>query len=241
MKFWTALQYPLCQAALVCDGQIVKTIPPEPPNTPARRVGLVSEHDDFLIVGRRCNIELWNRGGTELIRSIYHPWIYSLHDCLQVGSRLLLACATLDVVFLLDLEGHESWNWWAYRDGLAAEPEFVHRDDWQTVQLTQHVKHETAHLNSITMKDDNTVLATLLRPRQIVELNLNDPSPKSRVVETLEAVDPHDFQYHNGLAVYGSHDAITIDGRRHEGYSYVKRIVPLADDRDDGGRSCDAE
>ena len=105
MKFWTALQFPLCQAALVCEGKIVKTIPPKPPKTPARRVELVAEYDDLLVIGRRNSIELWDRAGIELLQSVYHPWIYRLHDCLQVGSELLVACATLDVVFQLDFDG----------------------------------------------------------------------------------------------------------------------------------------
>lgn len=231
MRFWTALQYPLNQAALICDGQIVKTIPPRPPNTPARWVVLVSQYDDCLVVGRRCSIELWDRGGTELIHSVYHPWIYSLHDCRQVGADLLLACATLDVVFKLDLQGQASWNWWAWRDGLAEKPGFIERDDWQTVQLTQHVEHNTAHLNSITLENDHTVLATLLRPRTIVQLNLSDHQPQSRFVESLKATDPHDFQYHAGRAVYGRRDGITIDGRAHDGYEYVKRIFPVGEDR----------
>jgi len=231
MKFWTALQYPLCQAALVCDGQIVRTIPRKPPNTPARRVSMVSQYDDYLVVGRRCNIELWDREGTELLHSVYHPWIYSLHDCLQVGSQFLIACAVLDVVFLLDLQGRESWNWWAYQDELAAEPAFVHRDNWQTVQLTQDVEHEMAHLNSISLKGERTVLATLLKRRVVVELDLDDPAPRSQLVRSLDATDPHDFQYHHDRPVYGSADGITVNGQQHKGYLYVKRIIPLAEDR----------
>lgn len=231
MKFWTALQYPLNQAALVYDGRIVKTIPSQPPKTPARWVSLVGQYNDCLVIGRRNSIELWDREGTELIHSIYHPWIYTLHDCLQIGEDLLLASATLDVVFRLNLNGQCSWNWWAWRDGLAAKPEFVERDDWQTVQLTQHVEHETAHLNSITWQDKQTVLATLLRPRKIVQLNLADPVPQCHLVQTLEATDPHDFQYHDGQAVYGAADGIIVNGRTHHGYVYVKRIIPLAEDR----------
>jgi hypothetical protein len=51
------------------------------------------------------------------------------------------------------------------------------------------------------------------------------------LVQSLDATDPHDFQYHHGRAVYGTADGITVHGERHNGYSYVKRIVPLAEDR----------
>ena len=231
MKFWTALQYPLCQAALVEDGRICKTIPVKPPRTPARRVGLVADYDGKLVVGRRNSIELWDRQGQELLECVYHRWIYGLHGCLQIDSDLLLACSTLDVVFRLDFEGRSPWSWWAHHDGLAAEPRFLERQDWPTLQLTQQLEHDTAHLNSIRLKDSRTVLATLRRRRAVVEIDLSDPSPKSKLVRLIQEPQPHDFQYHEGKELFGTEDSLVVGGAACPGYSFVKRIIVLA-----GGR-----
>lgn len=224
MRFWTALQYPLCQAALVEDGSIVRCIPARPPRTPARRVNLVSEFDRRLVIGRRNSIEIWNREGTHLEESIYHPWIYSLHACCQFEDRLLLGCATLDVVFTLDFDGHSDWQWWAYRDGLSAEPTFVHDRDWQLRQLTHEIEHDTAHLNSVRFSDGNSIFVTLLRPGCVVSVPLTDSTPQSQIVCRPDDPDIHDYQRQNGTAIYGARELIAISDERHRGYQYVKRI-----------------
>ncbi|MDP7014685.1 MAG: hypothetical protein QGG36_02690 [Pirellulaceae bacterium] len=232
MRFWTALQFPLCQAALVEDGEIVRTIPCKPPGTPARRVVLVGDYEGMLVVGRRNSIEIWDREGGELIQSVYHPWIYSFHACLQHGQRLLVASATLDVVFSLDLEGEATWAWWAHRDGLAAAPSFVDSKDWASRQLTQEIDHNTAHLNSLRWKSDKVLLATLLRRGAVVAIDIgNGKQPVARIERELADPDIHDFQYVGDRAVYGTRDAIVVGDCVHTGFSYVKRVVALESDQ----------
>lgn len=233
MRFWTALQAPLFQAALVDDGKIVETVPPRPPSTPARRVYLVGEYDSNLIIGRRNSLELWSRDGTEFKRQVYHPWIYSLHDCEQYGDNLILACATLDVVFELTWDGDAVWSWWAWKDGLAGKPDFIDSDDWQTMQLTQEIQHDTAHLNSIQIDlMGRQIYATLLRRQTVVSI----PLPHIEALTTMAAetrVDPHDYQRIDGRPVYGFCEGLQfgpIDtGRTVLGYDYPKRIRRVGD------------
>lgn len=231
MRLWTMLQEPLSQVALVENGKITKRIPNHPPQTLSRQVKAISEFDGNLIIGRRNSIEMWTPDGNQMIKSVYHPWIYGLHEIIQFGDELLIACAHLDVVFRLNWDGECTWSWWAYKEGYSAEPTFINDENWQTVQLTEILPNDdSVHLNSIKIHED-MILVTLMRKKLVVMVNPHDQYDKSSHVRQLpeEAHCPHDFLYHKGMPVYGRDIGIVINEKIKSGYQFVKRIKPLDD------------
>jgi len=228
MKLWTMLQEPLSQAALFENGNTTKKIPNHPPGTLSRQVKTLGEFDGNLLIGRRNNIEMWTPDGSQMIKSVYHPWIYGLHEVLQWGDELLLACANLDCVFTLDWEGNSNWSWWAWKEGYSTEPTFLNEDNWQTRQITDNFTHKgSVHLNSIKRHEDK-VLVTLMWKHTIVSVKpySNEPSELVAVLPR-DARCPHDYFYHEGVEIYGRDWGIVIDGELKRGFSFVKRIYPL--------------
>ncbi len=223
------LQEPLSQVALVEDGEILKRIPDHPPQTLSRQVKTISEFDGNLIIGRRNNIEMWTPDGSQMIKSVYHPWIFGLHDVKQWGNELLIACADLDVVFRLDWEGNSNWSWWAWKEGYSTEPTFLEDENWQTRQITDNFTHKgSVHLNSIQFHED-LVLVTLMWKNTIVALDPNSDRPSTPVSNLAGAHCIHDYLYHDGKEIYGRDAGIVIDGKLRPGYQFVKRIKPMGD------------
>ena len=141
MRFWTAFQYPLHQAALIDNGKIVATIPDHSSKTPARMVGPIAEWDDkHILIGRRSSVELWTKDGKNLVQQMTHPWIYGFHALQRYKDKILIGCAGPDCVVLLDWDGNVEWSWFAYKHGLSADIKgypvpFGDNPNWAAFQL----------------------------------------------------------------------------------------------------------
>lgn len=230
MKFWTALQDPLSQAVLVDNGKIVCRIPEKPPGTLVRRVKCLGESGGDLIVGRRNSIERWKSDGSEMISSYYHPYIYGIHEICEYGDKLIVGCAGLDVVFMLDSDSNVVWEWWASGDGYRAVVKEVFDENWPVMQLTSDrfdfLKGES-HLNSVRIFG-NDLLVSLLSNKVIVKLGIG--SSKSEFVsDTLFGVHSP-ILLKSGELVYGCDNGIVLPGGRIiEGYEWVKRIYETSE------------
>lgn len=242
MRFWTAYQEPLRQAALVDDGRVIRTIPDHPPGTPTRWIFAVGSFDGKLLVGRRCDIQLWDKEGLTIEKSVYHPWIYALHSIEQFGDLLLAACAVLDVVFLFDWNGNARWSWHAYRSGYGPKRDCVDGKDWQRVQFSGVVDCAgSPHVNSANMDADGIVV-TMLRVGKVVLLNTDGRGLKELSVPQTGGM--HDFKYDRRsgapVLVGGAEDGLVIgdslfslDGCQtgHGDHWYVKRVKLYEDDK----------
>jgi|GEM_PF-6335366 len=166
MQFWTALQEPFSQAALVVDGHIVKRIPDHPPKTPIRKVDCVAEFDGNLVIGRRSHLELWKPDGSEMLASLYHPWIFGLHEVQQYKDMFLVACAGIDCLFLMDQDGRTKWSWWAHQYGWCPKIEEIESPNWEVMQTTYRTYDfltKECHLNSARVFGDEAIISLMLK------------------------------------------------------------------------------
>lgn len=247
MRFWTAFQAPLHQAALIENGKVVCAIPDHAAKTPVRMVGPIGAWDEnHLLIGRRCSIEQWTADGKEMVRQVYHPWIYGLHVVQRYGDLLLLGCAGPDCAFLIDWEGTTHWSWFACKDRLSAPLSgfpvpFGEGQVWAAFQLTRTFGLPgSTHLNSISVEPDLSLLVTLCYKQGLVKL----PVPvlgyqehvSGKVVETTGHLR-HDGQYDRRGGgkdlVVGLSGGISVNGNllhEHHKFPYVKRIVQFGED-----------
>lgn len=241
MRFWTAFQIPLRQAALIENGRVVRTIPDHPPKTRARMVDPIGPWDDkHFLVGRRNNIELWTLDGKTMVQSVYHPWLYGLHVVKRYGDFILAGCAGPDCVFLLDWDGNMKWSWFAHTQGLSAPltrypVPFGEGLEWQAFQTTtEFMLPGSTHLNSANIEPDGSVLVTLCHNKTIVRVSPLKDQP-GEVLQVVGRHLPHDFQLdHRGkyfIPVYGCADGFVHEGTLLIEAEYVKRITQLEKDR----------
>lgn len=228
MRYWTALQEPFSQAALVENGRIVRRIPDSPPRTRARQVKCVAEFDGNLVVGRLASIELWTPDGGEMISSLYHPYIVGLHEIHQYKDMLLVACAGIDVLFLMTQDCECVWSWWAHHGGYCPRIPEVDGPDWEMFQSTGKawtLTKDESHLNSARVHGDQ-VLASLLRKDLIVQIPLFGTTA-TEVCNTAFGV--HSPIMTSGGLVYGSDKGVCLPGHTVLGYEWVKRIYEMPD------------
>jgi len=239
MRFWTALQYPLHQAILVDNGKIIRSIPDHSPKTLARMVGPIGEWDDkHILVGRRSSVEMWTKDGVEMVRTVTHPWIYDFHVLQRYQDGLLLGCAGLDCVLIMDWEGKVSWSWFASKHGLSADLKgypvpFGEGQEWQAFQLTQNfVLPGSTHLNSVRFDTDDTFYATLCHSRKAIRVRIgqDEPIDITSIAEEL----PHDYQIDKRInaPVVGHAKGLSVNGRTlfEAKDRHVKRVYPLGKD-----------
>ena len=230
MKFWTTLQEPLSQAALIEDGKIIKLIPENPSGTPARKVYCVSRYKDNLVIGRRNSIELWDFEGNELLHTIYSPLIYGLHEINQYQEDLIVCCTSLDVVFRIDLEGNVKWKWFAHEHDFCPDPKLLDDPNWQTIQLTKSISPKySSHLNSCRVHG-NKVLISLMKNKKALEIEIGKQQFNVILSNIPEGL--HSPVIINDELCYATMDQLVIgnkiikyDYEKKEGYLWVKRIV----------------
>lgn len=240
MRFWTAFQHPLRQAALVENGQVIRTIPDHPAKTPARWSEAIGRWDDrHILIGRRSSIELWTADGKTLVQQAYHPWIYGLHVVKRYKDYILVGCAGPDCVFLLDWDGNVAWSWFAHTQNLSAPltgypVPYGQGPEWQAFQLTQSFGLPgSTHLNSANIEPDGSVIVTLCHSKTIVRVfpmsNLH-----SQIMQKAGRHLPHDFQIDRRnpkvqIAVYGCDQGVVRDGDVIADLDHVKRITQLGE------------
>lgn len=248
MRFWTAFQHPLHQAALVENGQVIRTIPDHPAKTPARMVGPIGRwDDDHILVGRRSSVELWTADGKDLVQQVYHPWIYGLHVVKRYEDCLLLGCAGPDCLILLDWDGNARWSWFAHSRGLSAKLDgypvpFGEGPAWQSFQLTQNFKLPgSTHLNSANIEADGAVVATLCHSKTIVRAWPKIAGSQAMVLQKVGRHLPHDFQFDcRGdvpVGLYGCNQGVSREGDLIVEVDHVKRITQIGEK--DYGISCE--
>lgn len=230
MKFWTVLQEPLYQAALVQDGKIIKTIPANPSGTPVRHVYALARYKDNLVIGKKNSFEIWDFEGNELIKTIYCPLIYGLHEINQYKDDLIVCCTTLDVIFRMDLDGNVKWKWFAHQHGFCPDTKLLENPNWQTMQLSQTVSFSDAsHLNSCRVHEDK-VIASLMNNKIIIEINIGEQNYNVLLSNVKHGV--HSPIIIDKKLCYATVDELNIGNRiikydyeNKTGYLWVKRIV----------------
>lgn len=242
MRFWTAYQEPLLQAAKVEEGEVTLEIPNHPAKTPARWVAAVGEHKGDLLIGRQASVDIWKMDGSLRIGSIYHPWIYALHVVGSYAEHILVASG-IGVCFLMDEDGNTKWAWWAYKDGYGEEPKLIHEKDWKIKQITGSAQfsNKLPYLNSASV-DNNGIIVSFLNSNKVLILDPNETNSKSREIATLPVKAMHDFKYDYRLGrpvlVGGVQDGLFIDGKVYAvptGYGdagkFIKRVTLYEDDK----------
>ena len=230
MKFWTTLQEPLSQAALIEDGKIIKLIPETPSNTPVRKVGCVARYKDKLIIGKRNSFELWDFDGKELLQTLYSPLIYGLHEVNQYQDDIIMCCTTIDGIFRLDWDGNVKWKWFAHQHGFCPDAKLLDDPNWQTMQLTQSISPpNSSHINSCRVHG-NKVLVSLMKNNKAIEIEIDKQDYKVVISDF-----PHGL--HSPVIIdnelcYATMDRIVLGKKvidynyaTKEGYLWVKRIV----------------
>lgn len=247
MRFWTAYQCPLCQAVKVENGKVTQLIPDHPPQTPVRRVAAVGEYKGNLLLGRKAHIECYTMDGSQLISSIYHPWVWGLHVVGSCNGHILVASSGIDVCFLMDEAGNTVWSWWAWKDGYGPEPDMLKSPDWQTMQMTapdQGTRAVSPHLNSAN-PDEGGIIVTLLRAGKVLFLDTSVSEPKSQEISGIKGSNLHDFKFDRRggktALIGGVRDGVYIDGKVYPvhtdavknlaAYGHIKRVTPYEDDK----------
>ncbi len=248
MRFWTAFQHPLRQAALVENGRVLRTIPDHPAKTPARWSEAIGRWDDrHILIGRRNSIELWTADGKDLVQQAYHAWIYGLHVVKRYKDLILVGCAGPDCVFLMDWDSNVKWSWFAHTQQLSAPltgypVPFGSGTEWQSFQLTQSFGLPgSTHLNSVNIQPDGTLIATLCHSKTIVQLFPEAPGVTGKVLQKVGRHLPHDFQFDCrgdvAVPVYGCDQGVAREGELIVEVDHVKRITQLGEK--DYGVSCE--
>lgn len=234
MRFWTALQEPLNQAALIENGKIIKVIPENPSGTPARKVLCVSKYNDNLVIGRRNSIEIWDFEGEKMLNSIYSPLIYGLHEINQYKEDLIVCCTILDVIFRIDLNGNIKWKWFAHEHNFCPNPNLLDDPNWQTTQLTKSISPpNSSHLNSCRVHG-NKVLIALMKNKKALEIKIGEQEYKVILANSKDGL--HSPVIIENNLCYATIDnlilgntVISYDYGKKEGYLWVKRIVQHED------------
>lgn len=234
MRFWTSLQEPLSQAALVENDKIIKRIPDNPCGTPVRKVGCVSRYQDKLIIGRKNSIELWDFAGNELLHIINSPMIYGLHEINQYEDDLIICCTTLDVIFRMDLNGNIKWTWFAHDHGFCPNAKLLDDLNWQTIQLTKSISPpQSSHINSCRVHG-NKVIASLMKNKKAVEIEIGSKNYKVILSDLQDGL--HSPVIIDNKLCYATMDEIVLGNHKikydypnKQGYLWVKRIVEHED------------
>ena len=227
-KFWTALQCPLWQAALVEDGRIIKTIPANSPKTIARRVINVGEYKNTLILMRHSSFEQWDKEGTEHILGFHSRHIYTPHAVVKFEEDLLICSSGLDLFIIMDLEGNTKWGWWAYKYDMGGRPDYFFKKDWITQQITKNPNIISdkigAHFNSIWM-NKGKILTSALKRREIIEI-----TPYKEGYEHIAWTEDgvHSPIYNDGILIYGTENGIKVGDQKvltqFKWIKYVRKI-----------------
>lgn len=239
MRFWTAFQDPLHQAALIDNGKIVRTIPDHAPKTPVRFVHIVGEFKDKLVITRRSDHQIWSIDGKTQELQLYTPYVYAPHWVGELEGCVLAGSGGLDVVYTLDLNGKITWEWWlcAHSKRPVDFRSFMSSAEWLDYQLSRRLPEDRmCGLNSIHKCDDGRIMVTMMKMNAGILL---DPgtSIDVRVSKWLPSLIvrhafPHDIQIdpRNGRLVYGSKEGLVIDEEIVLRCEFVKRVRPV-----DGG------
>lgn len=240
MRFWTAFQEPLCQAALIENGKIVRTIPDHPPKTPVRFVHIVGEYKDKLILTRSSDHQIWSLDGKTQELQLYTPYVYAPHWVGELDGCVLAGSGGLDVVYMLDLEGKCKWAWWLC-DHSKRPADFrmlMNQPDWLDYQVSRRLPEDRmCGLNSIHKRLNGSLLVTLMKMNAGVCVQPQLPVSLYPAVKWLSVLMtkysfPHDIQLdpRNHRLVYGAKEGFIIDEEVVLPYEFVKRVRPI-----DGG------
>lgn len=234
MRFWTLLQEPLFQAALVENGKIVRTIPDHPPKTPVRFIAVVGEYKDKLILSRLTDHQIWSLDGKTHEYQLYTPYVYSAHWVGEFNGFVLAGSGGLDVTYLMDFDGNIVWEWWMCDHSERPEDfrSLMKRDDWLAYQTNRRLPDaRICGLNSIHKQGDGSILITMMRINTGICLVPGSPSvpgPYTSLVTTKHAF-PHDIQIdqRNSRLVYGAQAGLIIDEEVALPCAFVKRVKQI--------------
>lgn len=246
MRFWTAFQDPLFQAALIENGKIVHTIPDHPPKTPVRFVHIVGEFKDKLILTRRSDHQIWSLDGKTHERQIYTPLVYAPHWVGEFDNHILAGSGGLDVIYLMDLNGEPVWEWWLCDRSKRPEDfrPLMGCEDWVDYQVSRRLPEERmCGFNSIYKQPDGSLMVTFMKMNVSIHI---DPyiTPKMEGAQGRNAgyrgfmtgvitryEFPHDIQLdqRNGRLVYGAKAGLIIDEEVVLEREFVKRVRQIPD------------
>jgi len=227
MRFWTAFQEPLCQAALIENGKIVRTIPDHSPKTPVRFVHIVGEFQDKLILTRRSDHQVWSLDGKTLERQIYSPYVYAAHWVGEYKGDILAGSGGLDVVYIMDLDGNIKWDWWLvdHHDKPENFRPRMREPDWLNHQLSRTLPEERlGGFNSIHKGPWGRLHPTFMKLG--ISPMLKPFTDHVSWGEPVKYEFPHDIQWDDRVEkkVYGAKAGLVVNEEVVLPYEFVKRI-----------------
>jgi hypothetical protein len=241
MRFWTAFQEPLTQAALVENGKVIRTIPNHPPKTPARFVYVVGEYQDKLILTRSADHQIWSLDG-KTFEQLYTPYVYAPHWVGEFAGLILAISSDLDVVYLMDLNCKIKAEWWLHSlQDPRFQNDFSQRVkqadygdyDWLDFQLNRCLPEENlaGHLNSVYRGASGELIVTVMRMQAgvIIPNLLQIPNPLDLNIVTTQYECPHDIQFdeRTGCLVYGSKEGLVVNEKVVLSCPFVKRVKQI--------------
>jgi hypothetical protein len=133
----------------------------------------------FAIDGDRLHVAVWHDdevvtlAGAEPVRRASHPWFNHLHTLDRTPRGLLVTSAGTDLIGELDARGELIWSYFLFEHGYAGRryPLAARFDRGATYRRRYLPAALTTHPNSALLVDDDTVLATLFTPGELVRID----------------------------------------------------------------------
>jgi hypothetical protein len=111
--------------------------------------------------------------GNEIVHRIEHPWFNHLHSIEETNRGLLVTSSGTDLIAEIDEQGQLLWEYFMFEHGYDREPyrlarTFTRSQSYNHIYIPSNLK---AHVNSALLLDDDTVLATLFGPGELVRID----------------------------------------------------------------------
>lgn len=133
----------------------------------------------FALAGDRLHVALWHADevvtldGAAAVRRASHPWFNHLHTLERTPRGLLVTSAGSDLIGELDDRGELIWSYFLFDHGYTGRRyPFAARFDRAATYRERYLPAAlTTHPNSAILVDDDTVLATLFTPGELVRID----------------------------------------------------------------------
>jgi hypothetical protein len=149
------------------NGHIAEAVPLLNPK------GMLRTEDGVLVA---CFAEIRHLSSdlTSSARFLSEPWSNDLHSLRPSGPNMLVAVAGVDAAFEVSPSGTTTWAWWAAEHGYSktsdGEP-WTLGTDKDHRKLSYPAGRQSTHINCMAALDEETYLATLPMPDQLIAVN----------------------------------------------------------------------
>jgi len=133
----------------------------------------------FTLDGNTIYVNTWGNDdiivihGNDIVARIQHPWFNHLHTIEKTKRGLLVTSSGLDLIAEIDDGGRLLWECFMFEHGYNRAPylvgqHFVRSRNYNRIYIPSNIK---AHVNSAILVDEDTVLATLFDPGEVVRID----------------------------------------------------------------------